>query len=42
MSVLSDSEHLKPLTADGRVLLLITPDGPPSTWTTWGLGTDMG
>jgi len=22
---------------EGRVLLAITPDGPPPTWTTWGL-----
>jgi len=36
MNVLSDSEHLESLIADGRVLLAITPDGPPSTWTSWG------
>lgn len=40
MSVLSDSEHLKSLISDGRVLLVITPDAPPSTWTSWGLITD--
>ena len=33
-----DDELLRGLTDDGRVLLAITPDGPPSTWTTWGLG----
>ena len=36
MKVLSDVEHLESLIADGRVLLVITPDGPPSTWTSWG------
>ena len=36
MDVLSDQEHLESLIADGRVLLAITPDGPPSTWTSWG------
>jgi hypothetical protein len=33
---LSDGEHLESLIADGRVLLAIAPDGPPSTWTSWG------
>src|ERR1700680_174494 len=37
MTVLDDEEHLRALTADGRVLLAITPDGPPSSWTCWGL-----
>jgi PPOX class probable F420-dependent enzyme len=32
-----DEEHLRSLTEEGRVLLVITPDGPPSTWTAWGL-----
>ena len=32
-----DAEHLRALEAEGRVLLVITPDGPPSTWTSWGL-----
>jgi len=36
MKVLSDEEHLESLIADGRVLLVITPDGPPLTWTSWG------
>ena len=36
MKVLSDEEHLEALIAEGRVLLVITPDGPPSTWTSWG------
>jgi hypothetical protein len=29
--------HLRALAAEGRVLLAITPDTPPSGWTTWGL-----
>ena len=40
MKALADPEHLESLAAEGRVLLAITPDGPPSTWTSWGLGTD--
>jgi hypothetical protein len=37
MSIPSDEDHLRSLAEDGRVLLAITPDGPPSTWTAWGL-----
>jgi PPOX class probable F420-dependent enzyme len=37
LAVPDDEEHLRALTAEGRVLLVITPDGPPSTWTSWGL-----
>jgi PPOX class probable F420-dependent enzyme len=37
MAVLDDEEHLRALTAEGRVLLAITPDKPPSSWTCWGL-----
>jgi PPOX class probable F420-dependent enzyme len=37
IAVLDDEEHLRALTAEGRVLLAITPDGPPSSWTCWGL-----
>jgi PPOX class probable F420-dependent enzyme len=37
MNVPSDEEHLRALAEEGRVLLAITPDGPPSTWTSWGL-----
>ena len=37
MTVPDDDEHLQALTAEGRVLLAITPDGPPSSWTSWGL-----
>jgi PPOX class probable F420-dependent enzyme len=33
-----DDELRQGLAAEGRVLLAITPDGPPSTWTCWGLG----
>ena len=36
-AVPDDDEHLRALTAEGRVLLAITPDGPPSSWTCWGL-----
>jgi len=38
MAVPDDDEHLRALTAEGRVLLAITPDTPPSAWTCWGLG----
>ena len=37
MKVLGDEEHLRSLAEDDRVLLAITPDGPPSSWTAWGL-----
>ncbi len=37
IAVPGDEEHLRALTDEGRVLLVITPDGPPSTWSTWGL-----
>jgi len=37
MAGLDDDEHLRALRAEGRVLLAITPDGPPSGWTSWGL-----
>ena len=37
MAVLGDEEHLRALTAEGRVLLAITPGGPPSSWRCWGL-----
>ena len=36
LDALGDAEHLESLIADERVLLAITPDGPPSTWTAWG------
>jgi len=32
-----DDDHLRALAAEGRVLLAITPDRPPSGWTSWGL-----
>ena len=32
-----DDEHLRALTAEGRVLLAMTPDRPLSSWTGWGL-----
>jgi PPOX class probable F420-dependent enzyme len=37
MSVPSDAEHQRALEQEGRVLLAITPDAPPSSWTAWGL-----
>jgi PPOX class probable F420-dependent enzyme len=37
MKILDDQEHLRALEAEGRVLLAITPDTPPSDWTAWGL-----
>ena len=37
LAVPGDEEHLRALAEEGRVLLAITPDGPPSTWTAWGL-----
>ena len=37
MKVLDDEVHLRSLTAEGRVLLAFTPDGPPASWTWWGL-----
>ena len=37
LAVPDDDEHLRALTAEGRVLLAITPDRPPSEWTSWGL-----
>jgi PPOX class probable F420-dependent enzyme len=38
MDEMGDAEHLESLIAEGRVLLAITPDGPSSTWTSWGFG----
>lgn len=37
LPVPSDEEHRRALTEEGRVLLAFTPDGPPGTWTSWGL-----
>ena len=37
MAVLDDAEHLRSLTAEGRVLLAVTPDQPLASWTSWGL-----
>jgi PPOX class probable F420-dependent enzyme len=37
LAVPGDDEHLRALAAEGRVLLAFTPDGPPSSWTSWGL-----
>jgi PPOX class probable F420-dependent enzyme len=33
----SDEEFLASLTSQQRVLLAITPDGPPTSWAAWGL-----
>lgn len=37
VAVPSDEEHLRSLLAEGRVLLVFTPDQPPADWTSWGL-----
>lgn len=37
VAVPNDEEHLRSLLAEGRVLLAFTPDGPPESWTAWGL-----
>jgi PPOX class probable F420-dependent enzyme len=37
VQVPAGEEHLASLTAERRVLLAITPDGPPPSWTAWGL-----
>jgi PPOX class probable F420-dependent enzyme len=37
IAVPSDEEFLAWLRSEGRVLLAMTPDGPPSTWTVHGL-----
>jgi PPOX class probable F420-dependent enzyme len=37
MADLDDDEHLRSLSAEGRVLLAFTPGKPPSSWTSWGL-----
>jgi PPOX class probable F420-dependent enzyme len=37
MAVPDDDEHKQSLARDGRILLAITPDVPPSGWTSWGL-----
>ena len=36
-AVPGDQEHLRALTAEGRVLLVFTPDQPLAHWTCWGL-----
>jgi PPOX class probable F420-dependent enzyme len=37
VAVPGDEEQLRALTAEGRVLLAMTPDRPPASWTCWGL-----
>ena len=34
---LDDEDFAASLLAEDRVMLVITPSGPPSTWTMWGL-----
>jgi PPOX class probable F420-dependent enzyme len=36
-AVPGDEEHLRALAAEGRVLLVFTPDQPLANWTCWGL-----
>src|SRR5712691_5088580 len=35
--LVDDPVGFRALAAEGRVLLAITPDAPPSSWTCWGL-----
>jgi len=37
VAVPGEEEQLRGLTEEGRVLLVITPDGPVSSWTSWRL-----
>jgi PPOX class probable F420-dependent enzyme len=37
MPVPDEAEQLRGLAEEGRVLLAITPDGPPRSWICWGL-----
>ena len=37
MTVPGDEEHRRALAAEGRVLLVFTPDQPQADWTCWGL-----
>lgn len=37
LEIPNEDQQLASLLAEQRVLLAITPDGPPSSWTTWGL-----
>ena len=37
MPVPDEAEQLRGLAEEGRVLLAITPDGPPGSWICWGL-----
>ena len=37
LAVPSEVADVRSLTDEGRVLLAITPGGPPSTWVAWGL-----
>jgi hypothetical protein len=33
----NDEELIRALNHEGRALLVFTPEGPPQTWTSWGL-----
>jgi PPOX class probable F420-dependent enzyme len=37
LAVPDEEEHLRALREEGRVLLAITPDQRPASWTSWGL-----
>ena len=37
LAIPSEAEDLRSHNDEGRVLLAITPDSPPSTWVAWGL-----
>jgi PPOX class probable F420-dependent enzyme len=37
VAVPDEATQLRGLTEEGRVLLAITPDGPPESWLSWGL-----
>jgi hypothetical protein len=37
LAVPDEEEHLRARAAEGRVLLAITPNGPPPGWAAWGL-----
>jgi PPOX class probable F420-dependent enzyme len=37
LEIPNEDQQLASLLAEQRVLLVITPDGPLSSWTTWGL-----
>ncbi|HWG60448.1 MAG TPA: PPOX class F420-dependent oxidoreductase [Streptosporangiaceae bacterium] len=36
LAVPPEDQHLRALAEEGRVLLAITPQGPPESWASWG------